>query len=68
MSDIQKLKYDLAMRCAQIKVAALYERKEFKTDREFFNAMLDEFTEFCRGISNIDDTHFTEALECLRSE
>ena len=72
MTDVQKLKYDLAMNCARIVVDAKHVYKPADNNSvELYSALLDEFTEFSRGISKLgenNDARLREALEYLRAE
>lgn len=72
MTDLQKLKYDLAMNCARVIVEAKHVYKPDKDNAaELYAALLDEFVDCCRGISQLGDTseeQLREALEYLRAE
>ena len=72
MTDVQKLKYDLALNCARVIVET---RRVYKPDKnnaaELYAALLDEFADCCRGISELGDTNeerLKEALEYLQAE
>lgn len=72
MTDIQKLKYDLALNCARIIVEAksVYNPADNNVV-ELYTALLGEFDDCCRGISNLGDANeeqLKEALEHLRAE
>lgn len=63
MTDIQKLKYDLAMNCALAKVLS---RDDVVTDKDFLKEMLEEFKEFYRGYNTDKELNFDEAFEYIR--
>ena len=51
VTDVQKLKYDLALNCARVIVEARHVYKPDKDNAaELYAAMLDEFVDCCRGI------------------
>ena len=72
MTDIQKLKYDLALSCARIIVEAKHVYNPADDNVvELYSALLDEFTDCCRGISKLGDANekqVKEVLEHLRAE
>ena len=72
MTDLQKLKYDLALNCARVIVEARHVYKPDKDNAaELYAAMLDEFVDCCRGISELGDANeerFKEVFEYLRAE
>ena len=72
MTDVQKLKYDLALNCARVIVET---RRVYKPEKdnaaELYAALLDEFADCCRGIGKLGDNNeeqLKEALEYLRTE
>lgn len=63
MNDVQKLKYDLALNCALVKVLS---REDVKTDDDLLKSMLEEFKEFYRGYNTVKELNFDEALDYIR--
>ena len=62
MTDVQKLKYDLAMNCALVKALS---REDVVTDKKLLIDMLEDFKEFYRGYNTFKELNFGEAFEYL---
>ena len=62
MTDIQKLKYDLALNCALVKALS---REDSVSDDKLLLDMLEEFKEFYRGCNVKKDLNFDEAFEYI---
>lgn len=63
MTEVQKLKYDLAMNCALVKVLS---RDDIADDKKLLKEMLEEFKEFYRGYNTVKGLNFDEAFEYIR--
>lgn len=64
MTDIQKLKYDLAMNCAFIKAL----RSNATDDKELLETMTKNFKEFYRGCNEYKNLSLDEAVDYMNQK